>query len=65
VNISSSVATGQAVLEIRDALGTTLFGRSLAGNGTYTTSEATSGTWSIIVRLDGVDGAINFRVEKP
>jgi hypothetical protein len=65
VNISSSVTAGRAVLEIRDALGTTLFGRSLAGDGTYTTPEATSGTWSIIVRLDGVDGAINFRVEKP
>lgn len=65
VNISSSVSAGQAVLEVRDALGTTIFGRSLAGDGTFTTPEAASGTWSIVVRLDGVDGAINFRLEKP
>ena len=34
-------------------------------NGTFETPEASSGTWAIVVELDGVDGAINFRVEKP
>jgi hypothetical protein len=65
VNVSSNVTAGRASLEIRDALRTTIFGRSLAGSGTSTTPAGASGTWSIIVQLDGVDGAINFRLEKP
>jgi hypothetical protein len=65
VNVSSNVTAGRATLEVRDALGTTIFGRSLAASGTSTTPAGASGTWSIRVLLDGVDGAINFRLEKP
>ena len=64
VNISSSVTAGRATLQIQDALGTPIFGRSLAASGTFTAAGA-SGTWSVFVLLDGVDGAINFRLEKP
>jgi hypothetical protein len=65
VNVSSNVSAGRATLEIRDALNTTILGRSLAASGTVTTPAGASGTWTIIVLLDGVDGAINFRLEKP
>jgi uncharacterized iron-regulated membrane protein len=65
VNVSSSITAGRATLEIRDAVGTTIYGRSLDANGTSTTPAGSSGTWTVVVALDGVDGAINFRLEKP
>ncbi len=65
VNVSSSISAGRATLEVRDALGTTIYGRSLDANGTSTTPAGAAGTWTIVVALDGVDGAINFRLERP
>ncbi len=65
VNQSSNITAGRAALTIRDALGTPIYVRSLGDNGTFTTPNGSSGTWAIVVELDGVDGAVNFRVEKP
>ena len=65
VNQSSSLGSGAATLEITDATGVLVYGRSLSDNGTYTTMSGVAGTWTITVSLDQAQGTLNFRVQKP
>lgn len=65
VNQSANPSGGTATLRIRDSAGVEVFFRSLADNGTFQTSSGTAGNWTVTVTLDGVSGAVNFRVQKP
>lgn len=64
VNQSASIASGSATLVIRDAAGTQVYSRSLADNGTFTSSAGTTGTWTITVVFSSTSGTINFRSDK-
>lgn len=65
VNQSANPSGGTATLRIRDSAGVEVYSRSLAENGTFQTTSGTTGNWTITVTLDGVSGAVNFRVQKP
>lgn len=67
VNIdqSSSISGGSATLTITDASGAEVYTRSLADNGTFTSTSGSPGSWTILVELSSVSGTLNFRVQKP
>jgi hypothetical protein len=64
INQSASISAGSATLVVRDAAGTQVYSRSLADNGTFTTTAGTSGTWTIQVVFTSTSGTVNFRVDK-
>ena len=64
VNQASSITKGSATLTIRDPQDTLVYTRNLAENGTFVTNAGVAGTWKIQVTLSGLDGTINFRVQK-
>lgn len=65
VNQSANPSGGTATLRIQDDAGVEVYSRSLAENGTFQTTAGSAGNWTITVVLDGVTGAVNFRVQKP
>jgi len=65
VNQASSLSGGSATLEVLDAAGTQVYGRSLAENGSFVTDAGMAGNWTVRVTLDGANGALNFRLQKP
>ena len=56
--------TGDASLFILDGAGTQVYQRSLAENGTFTTTKGVPGDWTIRVRLREVSGALSLRLRK-
>ena len=44
--------------------GTQLYSRSLADNGTFTTSSGTAGAWTIRVVFNSASGTLNFRADR-
>lgn len=64
VNQASSVTGGSAEVLIRDAQSTVVYTSNLATNGTFVTNNGTTGAWTIQVALSGVNGTVNFRVQK-
>jgi hypothetical protein len=65
VNQATTVASGNATLTILDADGTQVYHRDLSENGTYTTSQGSSGNWTIRMKLSRYRGTLNFRAQKP
>ena len=65
VNQSPSNLSGTVSLVILDANGTQVYSRSLADNGTFTTSVGKAGSWTMRVGFSQASGAVNFRVQKP
>ena len=65
VNQSPSNLSGVVSLVIADATGKQVYSRSLAENGTFTTSAGTAGNWTVRVTFSSVSGAVNFRIQKP
>jgi len=63
VDNSSSITGGTATLTIKDAASTQVYSGSLASPSTDT-SAGTAGSWTIEVKLSGVTGTLNFRVQK-
>ncbi len=63
VNNSSTITSGTATLTITDAASKQVYSGSLASPSTDT-SAGTTGAWTIEVKLSGVTGTLNFRVEK-
>jgi hypothetical protein len=57
--------TGNALLFILDGAGTQVYQRSLAENGTFTTTAGVPGNWTVRVRLEDVSGAVTLRVKNP
>lgn len=65
VDQSGSVTAGSATLTILDQTGAQVYVSSLASTGSFQTSAGLAGTWTIRVEMDGMSGALNFRVQKP
>lgn len=65
VNQSGQISSGTARLTVRDASGTEVYARTLTDTGTFSSTSGAAGNWRIDVRLDGVTGTLNFRVQKP
>lgn len=64
VNQSASISSGTATLTLRDANGLLVYTRSLADNGTFSSTAGAAGTWTIRVAYSGVDATVNFRADK-
>jgi len=64
VNQATTVTAGSITLTIKDANGTQVYARSLADNGTFSTTTGVAGTWSLRLVYSGASGTVNFRVQK-
>lgn len=64
INQSTTVTGGSMTLVITDAVGTQVYSRSLADNGTFVTADGVAGTWTIRVTYNGASGTVNFRAQK-
>jgi len=51
-------------LALLDANGAQVYSRSLADNGTYSSSAGTAGIWTVRVTYNAADATVNFRVDK-
>ena len=64
INQSGTISSGQAMVTLRDGSNAQVYSGDLKNTGTFVSSNGASGTWSIEVRLSGVTGTLNFRVQK-
>src|SRR5512134_635312 len=64
INQSTTVTAGSMTLVITDAVGTQVYSRSLADNGTFVTADGVAGTWTIRVTYASASGTVNFRAQK-
>jgi hypothetical protein len=64
VNQAAAIAAGSATLVLRDANGLEVYTRSLADNGTFSSSAGTAGSWTVRVIYSGADATVNFRLDK-
>jgi hypothetical protein len=64
VNQSATVAAGSATLVLRDANGVQVYSRSLADNGSFSSSAGAAGTWTVRVSYSAADATVNFRLDK-
>lgn len=64
VNQAAAITNGTATLVLQDANGLQVYSRSLADNGTFSSSAGVAGAWTIRVTYSGVDATVNFRVDK-
>jgi hypothetical protein len=64
VDQSGRIDSGEATLSLRDASGQEVYGRTLTSTGTFKSSSGTAGSWRLEVRLTGVTGTLNFRVQR-
>ena len=64
VDISQAITSGSAMLTITDADGAVVYEDDIAADNDGDTPPGTAGTWRISVRLVGVVGTFNFRVQK-
>lgn len=65
VDQSGVVASGTAVLILKDANGVERYNKSLRETGSFASAAGAAGNWTIEVRLTDVSGTLNFRVQKP
>lgn len=63
VTQSSTLEAGTATLSVRDGAGNTIYVRSLAERGSFTTSRGTPGAWAIVVETSAVSGTIAFAMQ--
>ena len=64
VTQSSSIASGNGTLIVRDPGGRIVFQRSFTEGGTFTTEAGPTGGWRIEMVPVNVNGTISFRVQK-
>lgn len=64
VNQSASFAAGSGTLVLRDANGVQVYSRSLADDGTFSSTAGAPGAWSVRVSYNSADATVNFRVDK-
>jgi hypothetical protein len=62
---SPTSLTGTALLFILDGAGVQVYQRSLAENGTFTTTAGVPGNWTVRVHLSEASGALTLRVQNP
>jgi hypothetical protein len=65
VTQSPTLLTGTAVLFVLDGAGVQVYQRSLAENGTFTTTAGVPGNWKVLVRFTEANGAVTFRLKNP
>jgi hypothetical protein len=64
VTQSPSLLTGTATLFISDGAGAQVYQRSLAENGTFTTTTGVPGKWTVRLKFFEASGTASFRVTK-
>ena len=64
VTQNSSISSGSGTLIVRDAGGRIVYQRNLNDTGTANTESGPSGDWRIEVAPSGVNGTLNFRVQR-
>lgn len=64
VNQATTVTSGTMMLTITDAMGTQVYSRSLADNGTFVTADGVAGRWTIRITYSTGSGNVNFRAQK-
>ena len=64
VDQSGRIDSGEATLSLRDASGQEVYSRTLTSTGTFKSSSGTAGPWRIELRLTGVTGTVNLRVQR-
>lgn len=64
VNQSASVSAGSATLVLLDANGAQVYSRSLADNGTFSSSAGAAGSWTVRVVYNSTNATVNFRADK-
>lgn len=65
IDQSCAISAGTAGLTIMDNDGTQVYTGDLTQGGSFTSSQGTSGVWSIRLDIYDVDGTLNFRVQTP
>jgi hypothetical protein len=65
VNQATVLTGGSATITVLDAANQQVYSNSLTANGTFSTSNGTSGNWTIRLVLTNVRGTLNFRLQKP
>ena len=65
VNQATVLTGGSATITVLDAAGQQVYTNSLTANGTFPTSNGTSGNWTIRLMLTNTKGTLNFRLQKP
>jgi len=63
VDQSCAVTSGNAVLSLIDASGTTVYEKQLSQGGSFVTTSGTSGDWTIRVDMSQCSGTLNFRAD--
>ena len=64
IDISQAIASGSAILTIRDAGSTVVHQEDIANDNDTDTSVGVAGDWTIEVRIQSATGTFNFRVQK-
>jgi hypothetical protein len=64
INQAATVSDGSVTLVVLDANGAQVYSRSLADNGTFTTSSGAAGEWTVRLVYSGASGTLNFRADK-
>lgn len=64
INQACAITSGTATLTIRDSSGAMVYSQNLVQNGTFHSIVGPSGGWVIQINLQGVNGTLNFRVQK-
>ena len=64
VNQSAAIASGSATLVLKDANGVQVYSRSLADNGTFTSTAGAAGVWTVRIVYSSTSATVNFRLDK-
>jgi hypothetical protein len=64
VNQSCAVTSGTVTLALLDGNGQEVYSRDLTQDGSFVSSAGMSGSWRVRVSMWGVNGDLNFRVDK-
>ena len=64
VTVTSSITAGTADLQISDSMGKLAIDQPLTTNGSFVTAMGVKGNWKIHLVLTGVQGTVNFHVDK-
>jgi hypothetical protein len=59
---SPTLLTGTAMIFVFDGTGAQVYQRSLAENGTFTTSGGAPGTWKVLLKFDEANGGVGVRL---
>ncbi len=64
INHSTTTTAGSVQLTIRDGAGVQVYTKAIVPSLNEATATGASGTWTIVVRMTGYSGTLNFRAQK-